>query len=385
MKKLKLMKKNLNSLTNEIREIQNEPALEEEKRNRIIIKEGFAPFIRKFGEDISDMRESIITEELSISMRKTINPQSGALGVKLSDMMDTILMKNFKALIDQNVKDSKKEQTTKKVNNIIASVNSTLDDPLVENLTEIIPFASSIKGIVGTISGLASNIFDRKNLKPEREDNVIPDIKKVQKNVFEELKGYFQFYDKMANLDLEYRISLDALKSDLRKLEEEVQEFSFSFDKSIKGIDENAYKTLKWENEKTGDKKEDLNIRNITSSLSNVLESMTRESKTGQMQNHAKDYSNLSASIRRRTSSFFDDLKAIKGYRLTVNNEFQRKFLEVVEKANIKDFSEDKKEGIKSSIQAEITKLNNEIQNGYKEDKKEYRKYLDRIAFVRIE
>src|SRR5690606_6738203 len=107
-------------------------------RNKEIL-ESFQLYIKFYGDKYSQLDEKLTSEEFAVELRKIINPQSGSLGFKLSDKLQESLSKNYKNLIDKVMKDgSKKNETQSKVGNILSTVTSVLDNPIVNDVTGII-------------------------------------------------------------------------------------------------------------------------------------------------------------------------------------------------------------------------------------------------------
>lgn len=104
--------------------------------------DNFYQYIKFYGDKYSQLDEKVTSEELSLEMRKIINPQSGSLGFKLSDKLYKSMSVNFNSLVDEIIVDkSKRKKSTKaRIDNTLQVATSILDNKVVSNMIGMIPY-----------------------------------------------------------------------------------------------------------------------------------------------------------------------------------------------------------------------------------------------------
>lgn len=330
-------------------------------RNKEIL-ESFQLYIKFYGDKYSQLDEKLTSEELAVELRKIINPQSGSLGFKLSDKLQESLSKNYKNLIDKVMKDgSKKNETQSKVGNILSTVTSVLDNPIVNDVTGIIPFASTIKSIIGTTSGLVFNIIDQKEVKNEYKNTLLTEIKNSQTNILNELSQIIAFYDHMAKLDNEYLMRLQNIRTDVEILGIELREFCFGLETPIKKLDPSF--TIN----------PNLNTREITILISNQIDSFKGNNQLNQT--HLTTISNMAFEMKVRSRDLYNRYREIQELKIIANNKFVEDFNRIVKENNI-TVSPDI---ITKQLSDKNTELIDKMTTNHKIDKTEFEKHLNRI------
>lgn len=330
-------------------------------RNKEIL-ENFHQYIKFYGDKYSQLDEKLTSEELAIELRKIINPQSGSLGFKLSDKLQEALSKNYKNLIDKMMKDgSKKTETQSKVANLLSTVTSVLDNPIVNDVTGIIPFASTIKSIIGTTSGLVFNTLDQKEIKNEYKNTLLAEIKNSQSQILNELNQIIAFYDHMAKLDNEYLMRLQNIRTDVEILGIELREFCLGLETPIKKLDPSFSINP------------NLNTREITILISNKIDSFRGNSQLNQL--HLTTISNMAFEMKVRSRDLYNRYREIQELKIIANNKFVEDFNRIVKENNITTAPDiiTKKLSDKNSELIEKMKTNHKI------DKIEFEKHLNKI------
>lgn len=332
-------------------------------RNQVV-QENFYQYIKFYGDKYSQLDEKVTSEELSLELRRIINPQSGSLGFKLSDRLYKVMKKNFYSMTDEIVVNSnkKKNDIKSKIDNTLQAVTSILDNEIVNDVVGIIPYGTNIKNIIGTVSGLMVNLFDSKLIKSEFQNKFLHKIKKNQETILSDMNEIIAFYDKMAKIDNEYQITLQTIRNDVDILGIELREFCISMETPLKKIDPS------FSIDKTK------SIREITIQLSNKFELMEKDKKL--IGNNLSIMTNMSSEIKSRSRILYNRYREIQESKINANNEFVKQFRDVIEKSKISANSNDLVEQLTKKNQELIDKMN----KNHAIDKKEFEKWLVKIS-----
>ncbi|WP_100615681.1 hypothetical protein [Confluentibacter citreus] len=330
-------------------------------RNKEIL-ENFHHYIKFYGDKYSQLDEKLTSEELAVEFRKIINPQSGSLGFKLSDKLQVALSKNYKDLIDKVMKDgSKKNETQSKVSNILSTVTSVLDNPIVNDVTGIIPFASTIKSIIGTTSGLVLSALDPKEIKNEYKNTLLTEIKNSQTQILNELNQIISFYDHMAKLDNEYLMRLQNIRTDVGILGIELREFCFGLETPLRKMDP-AF-TLDT----------NLTTREITIQISNKIEALKANSAVNKT--HLVTISNMAFEMKVRSRDLYNSYREIQELKIIANNKFVEDFNRIVKENSITTSPDI----ITKKLSDKNIELIDKMKTNHKIDKTEFEKHLNKI------
>lgn len=328
------------------------------------IQENFSQYIKFYGDKYSQLDEKVTSEELALELRRIINPQSGSLGFKLSDTLQHVLTSNYKALVDEIMinSDSKKNDMKDKIDGASKVVTSIMDNQLMNDVVGMIPYGSNIKNLVGTLSGLVINLFDKKHIKKEYQDQLVQKIIACQNNVFKDLKPIILFYDNMAKLDNEYQITLQTIRNDVDILGIELKEFSFALEAPIKKVD--PVFSLNKNN----------NIREITIQLAEEFEKLKNDEKTNR--DHLFIMTNMSLEIKNRSRDLYNRYREIQESKINANNKFVDKFEQVVKMSNIASNTDALVLKLSQKNKTLIEKMN----VNHAIDKLEFEKKLEKIS-----
>ncbi|WP_157831427.1 hypothetical protein [Confluentibacter flavum] len=326
------------------------------------ILDNFHHYIKFYGDKYSQLDEKLTSEELAVEFRKIINPQSGSLGFKLSDKLQVALSKNYKDLIDKVMKDgNKKNETQSKVSNILNTVTSVLDNPIVNDVTGILPFASTIKSIIGTTSGLVLSALDPKDIKNEYKNTLVAEIKNSQSQILNELNQIISFYDHMAKLDNEYLMRLQNIRTDVGILGIELREFCLGLETPLKKIDP-AF---------TIDN--NLTTREITIQISNKIDSIKENSALNK--SHLTTISNMTFEMKVRSRDLYNRYREIQELKIIANNKFVEDFNRIIKENSITTSPD----AITKKLSDKNTELIDKMKTNHKIDKSEFEIHLNKI------
>lgn len=325
--------------------------------------DNFYQYIKFYGDKYSQLDEKVTSEELSLEMRKIINPQSGSLGFKLSDKLYKSMSVNFNSLVDEIIVDkSKRKKSTKaRIDNTLQVATSILDNKVVSNMIGMIPYGSNIKNIVSTASGLLLNIFDSKNIKPEFRNKLIDKVKKSQVDILDHMNEIIIFYDKMAKLYNDYQIALQAIRTDVDILGIELLEFCKSLETPLQKIDASFVID------------QTKSPREIAIQLSDKFESL-KDNKS-KIKDNLSIMTSVSIEIKTRSRTLYNKYREIQESKIYANNYFVGKFQKVVGESNINDITEDVVQKLADKNNELIEKMN----NNHVIDKGEFEKWLVKI------
>ncbi len=333
------------------------------ERNRDI-QENFYQYIKFYGDKYSQLDEKVTSEELALELRRIINPQSGSLGFKLSDTLQHVLTSNYKALVDEIMIDnnSKKMELKEKIDGASKVVTSIMDNQLMNDVVGIIPYGANIKNLIGTLSGVVINLFDKKQIKKEYQDQLIQKIIACQNNVFKDLKPIILFYDNMAKLDNDYQITLQTIRNDVDILGIELKEFCFALETPLKKV--NPAFSLNKNN----------NIREITIQLAEEFERIKSDEKANK--DHLFVMTNMSLEIKNRSRDLYNRYREIQESKINANNKFVDKFEQVVKMSNIASNTDALVLKLSQKNKTLIEKMN----VNHAIDKLEFEKKLEKIS-----
>ncbi len=328
------------------------------------IQENFYQYIKFYGDKYSQLDEKVTSEELALELRRIINPQSGSMGFKLSDTLQHVLTSNYKALVDEVMinSDSKKAEMKDKIDGASKVVTSIMDNQLMTDVVGIIPYGSNIKSLIGTLSGLVINLFDKKNIKKEYQDQLVQKTIACQNSVFKDLKPIILFYDNMAKLDNDYQITLQTIRNDVDILGIELKEFCFALETPIKKV--NPAFSLNKNN----------NIREITIQLSEEFERIKNDEKSNR--DHLFVMTNMSLEIKNRSRDLYNRYREIQESKINANNKFVDKFEQVVKISNIASNTDALVLKLSQKNKTLIEKMN----VNHAIDKLEFEKKLEKIS-----
>lgn len=327
-----------------------------------IIEDNFSQYIRFYGDKYSQLDEKLTSEELAIEFRKIINPQSGSLGFKLSDKLQSVLSTNYNSLLDKILKDGGKKSDTKvKITNMLSTVTAVLENPIVNDVASIIPYASTIKSIIGTTSGLVLSAIDQKEIKSEYKSSLLSEIKNSQNQILDELNQIISFYDHMAKLDNEYLMRLQNIRTDVGILGIELREFCFTLEPTLKKIDP----TFSLDN--------NLSTREIAIQISNKIESL--KSNTELNKNHLVIISNMSFDIKISSRYLYNNYRETQELKIIANDKFVGDFNKIIKQYNIATTPEAVTQKLTEKNMELITKM----RTSHLIDKIEFEKYLNKI------
>lgn len=330
-------------------------------RNQII-EDNFAHFIKFYSDKYNQLDEKLTSEELAIEFRKIINPQSGSLGFKLSDKLQNILSANYNLLADKILKDgSKKVETKLKITDMLTVITSVLENPIVNDVTSIIPFASTIKSIVGTTSGLVYSNIDQKELKNEYRSTLMLEIKNSQDQIFNELSQIIAFYDHMAKLDNEYLMRLQNIRTDVGILGIELREFCLSLEPTLKKIDPSFSVNSS------------LSTREIAIHISNKIENLKNSTELNNK--HLTIISNMTFEMKISSRELYNRYRETQELKIIANDKFVSDFNKI-----IREYSIAKSPDV---VALKLSEKNKELiakmKTNHSIDKSEFEKYLNKI------
>lgn len=326
------------------------------------VQENFFQFIKFYGDKYNQLDEKVTSEELALELRKIINPQTGAMGFTLSSKLNTIMHTRFHLLVDEIMKDGKKKnEAKKKIDNTINAVTSTLNNPIINDVVGIIPFGSSIKNIVGTVSGLIVNMFNKKDVKDELKERVLEKMKNHQDAILGDLKDIITFYDKMAKLDNQYEISLQNIRNDVVILGIELKEFCIGLETPLKKVDPSF----------SIDKNK--SIREITIQISNKFDALRNDTEINK--SNLDILTNISSEVKNRSRDLYNRYREVQESKIIANNKFVENFAQIVENSNLTKSPGDVSNKLKEKNAELISKMN----ASHTIDKSEFERYLDKI------
>lgn len=330
----------------------------------IEIQEHFSKYIKFYGDKYSQLDEKVASEELSLELRKIINPQSGSLGFKLSDTLYNVLSRNLTKMVDEVMvdKDSKKDGVKLKINNTLNVVTSILDNQTVNNIVGIIPYGSNIKNMIVTISGLAVNLFDKKNVKKEFQGKLAEKMTNYQNQVISDLQPIISFYDNIARLDNEYQITLQTIRNDIDIQGIELKEFCIAMEVPLQKINP-TFSINKGES-----------LREIAIQIADIFENLKDDKNTNK--NNLAILTNMSLEIKNMSRDLFNRYREIQENKINANNEFVNEFIEVVEdsKISLNVIS------ITKTLNDKNIELAEKMEKNHKIDKTEFVKILNKIS-----
>ncbi|WP_100612495.1 hypothetical protein [Confluentibacter lentus] len=330
-------------------------------RNKEIL-ENFHHYIKFYGDKYSQLDEKLTSEELAVEFRKIINPQSGSLGFKLSDKLQVALSKNYKDLIDKVMKDGpKKNETQSKISNILSTVTSVLDNPIVNDVTGIVPFASTVKSIIGTTSGLVFSAVEQKEVKNDYKNTLLTEIKNSQTQILNELNQIIVFYDYMAKLDNEYLMRLQNIRTDVGILGIELREFCLGLETPLKKMDPKF----------TIDN--NLTTREITIQISNKIDSFKGNAELNK--SHLSTISNMAFEMKVRSRDLYNRYREIQELKIIANNKFVEDFNRIVKENNITTSPDI----ITKKLSDKNMELIDKMKTNHKIDKAEFEKQLNNM------
>lgn len=364
---------NSNKALSQIQAIETYVKINENQKNDLInqnvdrnitIQENFYKYITFYGDKYSQLDEKITNEELVIELRKIINPQSGSLGFKLSDKLNQTMQKYFYLMVDEIMRSNNKniDKMKKKIDNTINSVTSTLNDPLVSGLVDVIPYGTSVKNIVGTISGLVVNMFDDNNVKESFKEKILEKVKSYQTEVLKDISPIISFYDKMAKLDNQYELTLQNIRKDVSILGLELKEFCISLETPLKKIDP-AFSIDKTEK----------NVYAITIKIADKFENICKDKTVNK--NNLNILTNISNEVKNRSRVLYNRYREIQESKIIANNNFVLQFKEIINKSKITT----NEESLSNQLEEKNNKLMQTMNQNHLNDKYQFEKYLDKI------
>lgn len=334
-------------------------------RNQVV-QENFYQYIKFYGDKYSQLDEKLTSEELSLELRKIINPQSGSLGFKLSDRLNETMKKQFYSMVDEVMKDEKdkKDHVKVKIDNALSAVTSTLANPVISDVIGTFPFGSSVKNIVGTVSGLIVNIFDNKQVKEEFKGRILEKMKTCQDAILKDLKDIISFYDKMAKLDNQYEISLQNIRNDVGILGIELKEFCTGLETPLKKVD------ASFAIDKTR------SVREISIQVSDKFD-MLRSDKDMNTK-YLSILTNVSFEIKNRSRDLYSRYRGIQESKIIANNKFVKQFTEIIGNSHVT--TAPITTSLSDRLDAKNAELINKMNSNHAIDKIEFEKYLDKIS-----
>ncbi len=330
----------------------------------IEIQENFSLYIKFYGDKYSQLDEKVTSEELSLELRRIINPQSGSLGFKLSDTLYNILSKNLSNMVDEVMidKKDKKDHVKERINNTVNVVTSILDNKVVNDVTGIIPYAYNIKSLIATVSGLVINLFDKKNLKNKYEERLTEKVADYQNKVISDLQPIISFYDNIAKLDNEYQITLQTIRNEVDILGIELREFCLSMEVPLQKI------------HPTQPIDEDNSLRQITIQMSDLFEELKNDTQINK--NNLAMLTNISLEIKNRSRDLYNRYREIQENKINANNEFVKEFGLIVKNSKVSLNTSD----LTKTLSNKNIQLLEKMENNHIIDKIEFEKYLNRIS-----
>ena len=333
------------------------------ERNQAV-QENFSQYIKFYGDKYSQLDEKVTSEELALELRKIINPQSGSLGYKLSDKLNGTMQTQFNLMVDEVMKNNNQEKANikKKIDNALNAVTSTLNNPIISDVVGSIPFGSSVKNIVGTVSGLVVNMFDEKKIKKEFREKILERVMFYQKAVLNDLNDIITFYDKMTKLDNQYEISIQNIRNDVGILGIELREFCIGLETPLKKVDP----TFSIDKTKS--------IREISIQISDKFDELRKNQDVNM--NNLNIITNLSFEIKNRSRELYNRYREIQESKILANNKFVGQFTEIIENSRVAASPQN----LSQKLQKKNTELIDMMKRNHVLDKSEFEKYLDKIT-----
>lgn len=330
----------------------------------IEVQENFSQYIKFYGDKYSQLDEKVTSEELALELRKIVNPQSGSLGFKLSDTLNNVLSKNLMTLVDQIIVDKKatKEAVKEKVNNTVSVMTSILDNKTVTDIVGIIPYGTNIKNMIGTVSGLVVNLFDKKSVKKEFQENFTTKISEYQNNVISDLRPILSFYDNIAKLDNDYQITLQTIRNDVDILGIELKEFCMAMEVPLQKVSPSLSIN---KNDK---------LREITIEIADIFENLKNDKDLNKK--NLGILTNISLEIKNRSRDLFNRYREIQENKINANNEFVNEFKKVVEDSKITLNTN----YVTKKLNDKNMELLEKMESNHAIDKTEFEKYLNKIS-----